>query len=289
MKKRILTLAAALVLASLLAGCAAPSAPETLAVETQTAAQTQAPTQATQPQAAQAPTSVPTEPPTTTSAQGEGPAAEVPNVITQPQTTVNVSTPDEFLAAVGPNVEIVVAAGELDWSQATGYGTGSGEHYYWRETFDGTELVITDVRNLTIRGSGETHEETVLSAVPRYANVLNFESCSNILVTGLTAGHTREPGACVGGVLAFENCQDVVVADCGLFGCGTLGVWGASTKNLTVVNSEIYECSVGGVEFVNCQDVQVVATTFRDLGGPEFRVYQSENITWDGEIVEGFN
>lgn len=210
---------------------------------------------------------------------------EIRPVITQEQSQVRVHTPDEFLAAIAPNTEIIVDAPLLDWSTATGYGTGSGDYYYWSEAFDGPELTITDISNLTIRGAGEERSANVLSAVPRYANVLTFENCSSIYITGLTAGHTREPGSCMGGVLCFQNSQDILVENCGLFGCGTLGVKGYSSRDLQVVNNEIYECSVGGVEFTNCDDVNVDGNTFRDLGGPVFRVYDCGSITCNGEPV----
>lgn len=213
---------------------------------------------------------------------------EIVPVITLTQKQVTVRTPDEFLAAIGPDTEIIVDAPLLDWSKATGYGTGSGEHYYWYEAFDGPELYITNVSNLTIRGAGEDRTANVLSAVPRYANVVTFDNCSNIYVTGLTAGHTEEPGYCLGGVLCFQNSQDILVENCGLFGCGTLGVVGYSSRNMQIVNNEIYECSVGGVEFTNCNDVKVDGNTFRDLGGPIFRVYGCGTVTCNGENVHDF-
>ena len=210
-------------------------------------------------------------------------------VITEKQTQVTVTTANEFIAAIAPNTEIIVNADLIDFSKASGYGTASGEYYRWVETFDGPELYITGVSNLTIRGSGEDHNANVLSAVPRYANVLVFENCSNIWVTGLTAGHTKEPGYCTGGVLYFLNSQDILVEDCGLFGCGTIGVNGYSCKKMQIINNDIYECSVAGVEFTNCDDVNVDGNTFRDIGGPNFRVYGCGIITCNGERVHDFS
>ena len=149
--------------------------------------------------------------------------------------------------------------------------------------------MIYEVSNLTIRGSGEDRTANVLSSVPRYSNVLCFQHCSNIHVVGLTAGHTVEPGSCTGGVLYFENSQDILIENCGLFGCGTLGVIGYSSKNMQIVNNEIYECSLGGVEFTNCDDVNVDGNTFRDLGGRVFRVYSCGSITCNGESVDDFS
>lgn len=214
---------------------------------------------------------------------------EVKPVITEVQTQVTVTTPDEFLAAIAPNTEIIVDAELIDLSKATSYGKTNGDYYYWAEEFDGPELFIAEVSNLTIRGSGEDHNANVISSVPRYSDVLNFFNCSNIMVTGLTAGHTEEPGYCAGGVLFFMNCQDILVEDCGLFGCGTLGVKAENSKNIQIIDNDIYDCSVGGVELTNCDDVNVDDNTFRELGGPNFRVYGCGTITCNGERVHDFS
>lgn len=214
-------------------------------------------------------------------------------VIAEAQNSVTVTTADEFLAAVAPNTEIIVDAQLIDWSTAAGYGKTNGEYYRWEDPFDGPQLVITGVSNLTIRSAAEDHTANVLSAVPRYAYVVMFENCSNIHVKGLTVGHTEEPGYCLGGVLGFRNSQDILVEDCGLYGCGTVGVMGESSKNMQIINNDIYECSVAGAEFTNCDDVNVDGCTIRDIGtdeypGIDFRVYGCGTITCNGEPVHDF-
>lgn len=279
MRKR--TIAAVVLSLSMLAGCAPQEPlvepettvpPETVTVIRETTAPTQAP--------------VETEAPST-EATVPFEVTTIP-VITTQQNSVTVTTADEFLAAIAPDTEIIVDAELIDWSKAAGYGEATGEYYYWEDPFDGPQLVITGVSNLTVRGAGEDHTAHVLSAVPRYAYVLTFENCANIHVKGLTAGHTEEPGYCCGGVLAFRNSQDILVEDCGLFGCGTIGVMGNSCKNMQIVGNDIYDCSVGGVEFMNCDMVNVDGNTFRDLGGPIFRIYDCGTITCNGEDAVPF-
>ena len=46
---------------------------------------------------------------------------------TESANTVQVSTVDEFLAAIGPDVEIVLAPGEYNLTQAKGYGRTGGQ------------------------------------------------------------------------------------------------------------------------------------------------------------------
>ena len=273
--QKVLTL---LLTCTLLAGCAAAPAaeiPETTAAvvpETVVAVPETVPA----PQA----TEVPAEP--------EPFVAEIKPVITSQQKQVTVTTADELLAAIGPDTEIIVDAERIDLSKTSGYGSAKGEYWYWKEAFDGPEICIFGLSNLTIRGAGEDHNANVISAQPRYANVLNFENCSNIHIKGFTAGHAEEPGACIGGVLYFQNSQDILVEDCGLFGCGTLGVTGYSSKNMQIVNNDIYDCSVGGVEFTNCDAVNVDGNTFRDLGGPIFRIYDCGTITCNGKDAVPF-
>lgn len=211
-------------------------------------------------------------------------------MITTGQTTVHVSTADEFLAAIASDTEIIVDAELIDFSTASNYGAyGTSEgNYRWNEEFDGPELIIQNVTNLTVRGSGEERTDKVLSCVPRYADVLTFENCANIYVTHITVGHTQEPSQCAGGVLHFINSQDILVEDCDLYGCGTLGVDADNSLNIQIINNLIHDCSYGGVQFSNCQNVRVDGNTFRDLGmedypGSVFRIYDSQNVTCNGK------
>lgn len=284
--KRTTTILAAVMACTLLVGCASHSAPK---LEETAAASIPETTAAI---------SVTTEPPVTTVATEETEVSpfevSITPVISEAQNSVTVTTADEFLAAIAPNTEIIVDADLIDWSTAAGYGTASSEYYRWENPYDGPELIISGVSNLTIRGAGAEHTENVLSAVPRYAYVVMFENCSNIHVKGLTVGHTEEPGSCRGGVLGFRNCQDILVEDCGLYGCGTIGVMGENSRNMQIVSNDIYECSVAGVEFTNCDDVNVDGCTIRDIGTPEypgedFRVYGCGIITCNGEPVHDFS
>lgn len=267
-RKMIVAMALALLL---LAGCAAREVAPEVMTTAPVVPETQAPTIAT---AAE----------TTAPAETEPFTPSATPVITGEQTSVTVTTADEFLAAIAPDTEIVVAAELIDWSTATGYGVDSGEYWYWTDPFDGPELTIQGVSNLTIRGAGEDRTANTLSAVPRYAFVLNFENCANIYLEGLTIGHTKEPGECRGGVVSFWNSQDILIENCGLYGCGTWGVEANNSKNIQIVSNEIYECSIGGVTLSNCDDVNIDGNTFRDLPS-EIVIYGCGNITRDGEPV----
>ena len=214
------------------------------------------------------------------------PAETVPD---GPKTTVTVTNADEFLAAIGPNTEIVIDAETIDFSTAKDYGGGPKKSYRWEDIYDGPALVIAGADNLTIRSKdGKTKNHTI-SAVPRYANVLTFINCDNLVLSGFTAGHTKEPGVCAGGVLMFQGCEFVSIDNCGLFGCGILGVQAEGCTGITLRSSEIYECSNGGVSMTDTTGITIEKCTFRDLGGNNLMLSGCSDVTVDGEPINGQN
>ena len=200
---------------------------------------------------------------------------------------VVVSTVDELLSAIAPNTEIVLKDGIYDLSTAKDYGTGWSDYYHWAEEFDGPELVIYGVDNLVIRSESGDVKLCTISAVPRYADVLNFKACSNVTVSGFTAGHTVEPGYCTGGVLYFEDSDNVLLNRCGLYGCGILGVRAELCSIIAVTGCEIYECSYGGIQMGNVSGIRIEGCSFRDLGGDALYFYDCRDVQVDGTPVSG--
>lgn len=210
----------------------------------------------------------------------------VPEETVEP-TSVTVKNADEFLAAIAPNAEIVIDAKEIDLSTAKDYGGGPQEYYRWLDNFDGPGLIITGVKNLTIRSKDGKADRHTISAVPRYADVLVFSGCENVVLSGFTAGHTKEPGECAGGVLTFENCMNMTVNNCGMFGCGVLGVNAASCTQITLRKCDIYECSYGGISMHDTTGIILEDCTFRDLGGNNIMLDGCSDVTVDGEALPG--
>lgn len=200
---------------------------------------------------------------------------------------VTVSTAEELLKAIAPDTEIVLDAALYDLSTAAGSTETESEYYYWEETYDGPELVIRGVDNLVIRSADGNREAHTLSAVPRYANVLRFNRCSNITLSGFTAGHTVEPGSCIGGVLTFVDCDEIQVDNCGLYGCGILGIQTENCGGVTVSGCDIYECSQGGIAMYGTWDIAIEQCTFRDLGGNRMAFSGCENARVDDKDIDG--
>lgn len=202
---------------------------------------------------------------------------------------IEVATVDELVAAIGPNVNVTLQPGEYDLSTAATYGQDTGNPYCrWEKTTeDGFELYISGVDGLTLRGAGM--DETALLAKDRYANVLTFADCRNVTVSSLTAGHDPAPGYCSGGVLHFVNCDAVTVELCGLFGCGTIGVWAMNSNDVTVSRSRIYECSDSAVYSDSCRNMQVLDTEIDHNGlkndfraSSLFQTYGGDGFTVSG-------
>lgn len=213
-------------------------------------------------------------------------SAAKPNVTVSEngEKSAHVKTVDEFLAAIQPDVNIIFETDTIDLSAAADYGSGSGEYYYWRDCYDGAELVITSVEGLSIA----SEINTVITAAPRYANVLNFENCTDLRLTGFTAGHTVEPGECAGGVLAFDGCINAAVDGCSLYGCGTLGIYASASNDLKVTGSEIFDCSVGAVLLYGVDGASFEDCSIHDCPRPEITLYECGAVFTNaaGESVE---
>lgn len=213
-------------------------------------------------------------------------SAEPVPVITTQQKQVKAATVDEFLKAIDSDTEIILTGTFYDLSTAKNYGKDT-DHYIWVDNYDGPGLVIRDVKNFSILGDGEDPAEHTISAVPRYAEVITFQDCENILVKGFTAGHTVEPGTCMGGVLYFNQSRNCLVENCNLYGCGVMGVKSDNSADLQIFRSQIYECSDGGIFCYQTCGVTVSGCEFRDLGGSIFQFFACDNITVNGKSIDG--
>lgn len=196
---------------------------------------------------------------------------------------VEAATVDEFLAAIAPDTTVVLPEGTFDLKSAADYGKDGRKYYEWvNNGTDGFGLKLHDLKNFHIFGAGKG--KTNLESVPRYSDVLYFEACETISVCGITAGHTRQKVTCSGGVLGFTDCKDILVADCGLYGCGILGVDARKCQNLEIRDTEIYECSQGAVRLLECRDVEMKNLNIHDCPAPYFKVNEkSQNVKLDGK------
>ena len=205
----------------------------------------------------------------------------------EPGGTVSVSSVDEFLAAIGPDRTILLEGELFDLSEASTYGRTGTEYCRWEETYDGPKLVIENLSGLSIVAPLGDAPAVVISAAPRYADVLSFVNCSDLVLEGFTAGHTKEPGACAGGVLNFKSCRNVRIERCRLFGCGILGIQTADCGDFTLERTEIYECSQGAGDFYKTSSIVFHDCSVHDVPSPQFVFSGCRYIEWNDEPLGG--
>ncbi len=154
---------------------------------------------------------------------------------------IEVSTTSELIANLISNNKLVLNKGfydVLDFSC-------ENENVTKEEVFDGSQLVISNVSNITIVG-----DDSTILARPRYANVIEFRDCENIKIIGLTLGHTPQKGSCMGSVLRFDSCHNVQLESLELFGSGTYGIELTNCNNIHVNGSKIFECTYGALNII---------------------------------------
>lgn len=195
-----------------------------------------------------------------------------------------VANADEFLAAIGPDRTIVLSD-SFCLADAADYGSDEGWYYRWEICYDGPQLVIRDVFDLTIKA--QEGKEITLNAVPRYADVLNFENCADVRLSGLTLGHTEGGSDCSGAVVCLNGCSDMSLDGCHLYGCGTLGIDAAYVVDLHVTDCEIYDCSIGGVVLYFVSDAIFENCQIHDVPSPALVLYNVSEILWNNADVSG--
>ena len=122
-------------------------------------------------------------------------------------------------------------------------------------TNDGQQLVLRNFRNLVIRGK---HNSSI-EVNPRYSFCLSYIDCDGCKLENLTIGHT-EGGYCDGGVIGYKGGNRNFIFHCDLYGCGTYGIVASETRELTVHDTNIHDCTYGimvlwdclGVTFKSC-------------------------------------
>lgn len=188
--------------------------------------------------------------------------------------TVRVSNAKELLEAIGSYKRIILSKGEYNLSEVD---KTENDCVAAIDVHDGTEYSVLGVKDIIIEG--EAGKTATVVAKPRYANVLSFGQCEHITLKNLTAGHSIEPGFCLGGVVRVDGCTDVSMEGLHLYGCGTYGVIADSSTGINVKNTEIYECTYGLTEISYSQNIIFDNCVFRDSGEYDmFSINESSDI-----------
>ena len=173
---------------------------------------------------------------------------------------VTVSTVQELAEAIQNRTKIILKEGTYNFSDLN-CDSIKNPDINWIKSNDGlAEYTVRNVRNLCIEA--EEGARVVLSTENSYAKALGFEECQEITLRGLICGHEVEPGYCTGSVLYLNQCSHIAVDNCNLYGSGTYGIEAYNILDLTIDDTDIYECTYGLVYFSAAEMVTFTNCSF---------------------------
>jgi hypothetical protein len=207
---------------------------------------------------------------------GKKPAVSKPAA----QKEITVSNTKELIKAIGSNKKIILKKNTYNLTSEAGVTTG--DNASWQEVYDGMELRLDNIENMTIEGSGDTPVEIV--AEPRYANIFYLDKCNGITFKNIKAGHTIIPDEyeCNAGVLAITNSNNITISKCTLYGCGSEGIFAVHTTGLKMEDSIIEKCNLRVMSINTCSNFTFTNDIFRNCKYQDmFNLYKSQNIIYD--------
>ncbi len=169
---------------------------------------------------------------------------------------VYVDSVEELMDAIGPGRDIHLAPGTYDLTSWINEKVGDSPDWdnpyvILEEVYDGYEAQIHDLRNTEFSSSTGDPKSVKIVVEPRYADVLSFYNCDNIMLRGLTLGHSPKKGSCAGSVVYMKDCGELWINDCDLYGCGTFGIEAEDSVGVYTADTVIRDCSEGLVQFNN--------------------------------------
>ena len=207
-----------------------------------------------------------------------------------------VTNETEFLAALGSNRTVAIAAGahlnlsrvlereEMFRNQPGRRWCGDATAIISKDPLvvsesetDGQQLALLNMSNLVIRGE----QNSSIEVDPRYSYCIYFINCDHCEVQNLTIGHT-EGGFCSGGVIGVRGGRQNVVKDCDLYGCGTYGLDLIETTDFSLINSNIHDCTYGIMQLRSCVAVKFNKCDF--FNNREYSLIEgwgNEGLTFD--------
>lgn len=207
------------------------------------------------------------------------------SVIINDPKLVTVSTADELVAAIDSNTTIILKKGIYNLSEAK--QEYSENNAFWESVFDGNQLVVKGVKNITLEGEGDIPVEIVVE--PRYANVLSFRDSDNITIKNIKAGHTPEQGYCAGGVLFFDGCSNINIIKSELYGCGIEGLTLNNSNNLIFAYSAINNCNSDIMTINSSKDISFYKSKFFDNKGYLYGIEAADNCSLTFDDCDFYN
>lgn len=188
-----------------------------------------------------------------------------------------VSNAKEFIEAIESGATICVEPGIYNLTECAcdiienrgNSWMSSHKHISFEEEFDGIEVVLKEINDLTIIGLGISPSDVEFVVDPRYAEVFRLVDCNDISFLNLTAGHT-DRGTCVGDVVGIEGGKGFVFDYVDLYGCGVNGIGaGMEFSDIRVYDSVIRDCSDSPFSlYGGTGSVEVLNTSMYGSGSP---------------------
>lgn len=209
---------------------------------------------------------------------------------------IRVTNAAEFLSQIGSDRVLELAAG--DYLLPEKAPAAASAHVRFEKVFDGHQIVLSDLHNLTIKAAASPGAISALEADaagparprllarPRYANVLTFENTRDLRIMNLVAGHQQE-GYCTGGVLVFRGSRRIRIEGSELFGSGTEGLTLDDVSDLEFRDSLIRDCSYGILTMRRARKILFAGARFR--GNREFdliNIADSDSVVFDRVKIE---
>lgn len=179
------------------------------------------------------------------------------------QPIFTVSTPLELINAIGPDRTLQLKTGVFELpSRKINF---SNKYVLQQKVNDGYQIVIRNVKNLTISGLGE--KPVKILAKPRYAYIFAFSNSNRITMNNIEAGHTPGESGCITGVFSFEKCGNIEIHNSILFGCGSEGINLKEVDGFQFKNSFIQQCTFGIMTIESSRNCVFENATFRQNQG----------------------
>jgi hypothetical protein len=197
----------------------------------------------------------------------------------------HVTNAGQLLGSLGSGRTLQLAPGIYNLSQVR---WGDLPHVTWRPVFDGEEILIHDLADITLRG--DSKNQVVIVVDPRAAGVLSFEKVDGLRLENIELRHTGGNKECTGGVLSLRDVNRVTVDRCQLLGSGREGLNMRGVKNFRFGNSEIRDCVNSVMTVIDSHNLTFENSRFVDNGArfaPAFSFDGSSAVSFNRVIITG--
>ena len=86
-------------------------------------------------------------------------------------------------------------------------------------------------------------------------------------------------------MLNLDGCSQVLVEGMRLYGCGILGIQTAGCTGLSVLRTEIYECSYGAGRLFATNGIRFEGCDIHDVPSPAFSFTECFDLTWNDTAI----